>query len=548
MRAKARTSKRSAVSKAGKTATTSKTRKTATTSKAGKTATTSKSRKTAATSKTRNAAKPTGRRTTSKASPKNRSGSTTKRVTRIQGDPKRTKSKPTGLAIDGLPSGDELLGRCERIVQLALARQADEAEAYWEWDVDLGVEIENGAIANTGGGRSQGGSVRVVVDGRPGFAYLTQESDAEDAIQRAIRNTRAMPALGYALPASRAIGPTRGTWNETLAQLDSQRATDWAKDLLAGAAEGCPKGVVSGGGVGQSAAACALFSSAGAETWDRGTSASVGASVVLEDSGGKSVSASESRESVTAKLDAHLVGLQAGGITQSLRAPKPAKAGRMSLVLEPEVASELIVGLSVASAMGDDAMRGKTLWSKKLGGQVAAPVLSIVDAPGLAFGIPGSRADGEGLATRRLPIIEDGILRNFLFDSWDGHRHKQPSTHSAVRSGFKGRPTAGTHKLVLSGIKPRSADALVSDVQDGYLVDSVLGAHTANATTGEFSVTAPNVWRIQDGAVAGPVKEIAIAGNLPELLANVQAVSKPVKWGAGYVMPRVLVGGMSVSI
>lgn len=446
------------------------------------------------------------------------------------------------------PDGEGLLGRCERIVALALARKADEAECYWEWEADVGVEVENNKVASTSGGRSQGGSVRVLANGRPGFAYLTRDEDAAQAVEQALRNARAMPAKGYHLPEARRVNAGRGAWDDEVAQLELAHTTAYAAELLAGAAEACPTGTVTGGGASLSAAVWALASSRGAAVHERATLASVSAAVVLEDAGGRSVSASESADSVTRRLDARGVGHKAGETTQSLRGPRPAKAGRTSLVLEPEVVAELMAGPAVSAATGDDAMRGQTFWSGRLAQAVAAASLSLADEPGNPIGIPGPAADGEGLAARRVPIVQDGVLAAYLFDSWDGHRHGRPSTHSAVRGGFKSRPGPGTHKLVLSGAQPRPPSALVADVDDGYLVDSVLGAHTANATTGEFSVTAPNVWRIRKGELDGPASELAIAGSLDSLLRSVRSVSAPAKWGDGWVMPRVVVDDVAVSV
>lgn len=442
----------------------------------------------------------------------------------------------------------QLLGRCERIVQMALARKADQAECYWEWGADLSLELENGKVASTGTSRSQGGSVRVVQGGRPGFAYLTSESDAEQAIERALANSRAMPAKGYSLPAGDRVTGGAGAWDDAVAALDDAFAAQLATQMLQGAREGCPEGNVSGGGVGLSASAWALASSEGAAVQDRSTLLSAGCSVVLAD-GERSVSASESRETRQARLDAHEVGRVAGATTQSLRNPsKVAKGGRPPILLEPEVAHELLVSLALDAAHGDEAMRGKTVWSNHLGASVAAPTFTLVDDATLTTGLSAAPADGEGLAARRIPILEGGILRSFLFDSWDGHQHGQPSSHSAVRSGFKSRPDTGTLNVVLDGPKPKRLDAMVAGIDDGYLVDAVLGAHTANATTGEFSVTAPNVWRIRKGAVEGPVRELAIAGRLEGLAKSVEAVSDQAKNGDGWKVPHVLVGGLSVSV
>ncbi|MHB8634643.1 MAG: TldD/PmbA family protein [Thermoplasmatota archaeon] len=446
-----------------------------------------------------------------------------------------------------IPAGSELLARCERLVEMALARKADEAEAYWEADEDLSIEIENGKVASTGGGRSQGGSLRVVSGGRPGFAYLTDWKDAGSAIDRALLNATAMPAKGYHLPAATRLRSPAALWDDEVALLDHGRAAGWARDLVTGAKESCPAGTVTGGGVSQSAGVWALCSSLGAAVEERSTLASAGCSLVLS-AGGTSVSASESKEGRTARLDAHAVGVQAGATTKSLAGPKAIQGGAMDVILEPEVALEMLAAPAAAAATGDDALRGKTCWSGQLGNVVASSAWRLHDDASAPGSIPGPASDGEGLATRPLSLVEGGVLGTYLFDSWDGHQHGRPSTHSAQRPGFKGRPETGTHNLVMGGAAPKSVEGIVAGVDRGLLIDSVLGAHTANPTTGEFSVTAPNVWLIEKGAVVGPVTEVALAGSLGGWAKAVEAVSVPARQGEGWVMPRVLIRGASVSV
>ncbi|HEX2066373.1 MAG TPA: metallopeptidase TldD-related protein [Candidatus Thermoplasmatota archaeon] len=155
--------------------------------------------------------------------------------------------------------------------------------------------------------------------------------------------------------------------------------------------------------------------------------------------------------------------------------------------------------------------------------------------------------DDEGLPTAPLPIVGEGVLRSFLYDAWDAHEHGAASTRSGVRGDFKSRVETGTHHLVVSGSQPRPLDQLLAGVDDGFLVDSVLGAHTANVTTGDFSVTAPGVWRIRKGEVVGPVTEIALGGNLPQLLQRLDGVSQEAKQMAGARIPHLLFRGVDVS-
>lgn len=443
--------------------------------------------------------------------------------------------------------GDDLLARCERVVEMALARGAAQAESYAESAASLDVELEGGRIATTGASLGAGASIRLVAGGRLGFAYWTQDDQAAASIDRALQQARLAPKRGFHFPDPIEGRSLPGRWHHDVAALRVDDAIALADELLAGAKEASPKSTVAGGGASLDHATWALASSTGIRVWDRDTSVSCSASLVLQD-GTRSISSGESRSAHALRLDARDVAAEAGRTVESLKGPKPSEAkGKADLILRPDAAAELVTGLAVSAATGDDAMRGKTVWSKKLGEQVAVADLDLADDPWVPGAVGGSAIDGDGLPTRHQPILERGVLKAFLFDSWDAHRHKQATTRSAVRGGFKSRPDTGTHHLVLSSRKSRPLDRIVAGTDDGYLVDSVLGAHTANVVTGDFSVTSPNVWRVRKGAIVGPVTEVAIGGNLPDLLRRLDGVSKEAKQMDGARIPAVRFRDVTIS-
>lgn len=444
-------------------------------------------------------------------------------------------------------AGADLLARCERVVELALSRGAEQAEAYTESAASLDVELEADRIATTGTSRGAGSSIRLVKEGRLGFAYWTDDAQAKEAIERALGQARLAPHRRFLFPAGEKPKPLAGRWDDRIAALEVADAIGLAEELLAGAKSTAKKATLAGGGASLDHATWALASSAGVAAWDRETSVGASASLVLKD-GERSVSSGESRTAHQLKLDARDVGAEAGRNVTSLKGPKPADAkGLADLLLRPEAASDLVLGLAISAATGDEAMRGKTVWSRKRGQAVAAKDLDLVDDTRVPGAVGGAILDGDGLPTRRLPILDGGVLATFLFDSWDAHRHGEKGTRSAVRGGFKSRPDTGTHHLVLSSRKAVPYDKLVAGTDDGYLVESVLGAHTANVTTGDFSVTAPNVWRVRNGAIVGPVTEVAIAGNLPDLLMRLDGAAKEAKRMDGAQVPAIRFHDVAVS-
>ncbi len=414
-----------------------------------------------------------------------------------------------------------LLGEAERLVEKAIAAGADEAEVHWSRDVSLEIVLENGAVQGGARSRTEGASLRVIKDGRLGFAYLTDAADAEKTIQRALRLSRLAPKKSMHLPSPQGAGSVGAQWDDETAKLDVAELLSLGQDVLAAAKHDDVQ--LAGGGVEATWGVAAIANSHGIAQHHRATSTGIGINLVTHD-GDAAMNLWDDASTHLGAPDPQQLVARAVQDLLSLRQPAPSKSGAVDVVFQPSAASELVCGLIGSAVDGDDAMRGKSVWSERLGDAVAASHLSIIDDTTRAGAIGAMPFDGDGLPTKPTPIIQDGVLKTFLFDTRDAAEHGQASTHHAQRSSFKSPPGVGAHHLVIEGRDARPDDAIIGSIDDGYLVESVLGAHTANATTGDFSITAPNVWRIQRGQVVGAAEEIAIAGNLPELLMNLERV------------------------
>ncbi|HEX2066650.1 MAG TPA: DNA gyrase modulator, partial [Candidatus Thermoplasmatota archaeon] len=242
---------------------------------------------------------------------------------------------------------DALLGHAERLAGQAASRGL-QAEAYLERGIDLGVSLEKGAIAGTSASQSMGGAWRVVQDGRLGFAYFTHLDDALRALDQAVLQSSHAPKKGFELPAAAQPRPLAGRWDPAVAALDVDLAMRLAQDVLAGAQEGAPKALVTGGGAGLEAGWRAIASTQGVACADRATTAGVHASLVQED-GERSVSASEGQTRHDARVDGRAVARQAAATLVSLLGPTPAgEGGQVDVVFRPEAAEELVTGLVVS--------------------------------------------------------------------------------------------------------------------------------------------------------------------------------------------------------
>ena len=220
---------------------------------------------------------------------------------------------------------------------------------------------------------------------------------------------------------------------------------------------------------------------------------------------------------------------------------------RVPIVFAPEVARTL-VGSVFEAASGDSIWRGASFLAGKIGEQIAVPALNIVDdhlmllATG-AGGFGTSPFDGEGLPSQRNVVVENGVLRTYLLNTYAARKLGMKSTHNASR-GLAGTPGIGSGNLF---IQPGTLtpDEIIADVPTGFYVTSLMG-FGVNVVTGDYSRGATGLW-IENGALTHAVEEVTIAGNLREMLKNINAIGNDLVFRGSVASPTLRIDGMTVA-
>ena len=215
---------------------------------------------------------------------------------------------------------------------------------------------------------------------------------------------------------------------------------------------------------------------------------------------------------------------------------------RVPIVFAPEIARSL-VGNIFEAANGDSVYRGASFWANQLGQQVASSNVTVTDdgtIPGLFGTAP---FDGEGLPTRRTVIVENGVLKNYLLNTYTGRKLSMQSTGNASR-GLAGTPGIGAGNLFLENgsVSPQQ---LLADVKVGLYVTELMG-FGVNMVTGDYSRGAAGLW-IENGELTFAVEEITIAGNLKEMLNNVTAIANDLEFRGAVASPTLRIDGMTIA-
>ena len=425
---------------------------------------------------------------------------------------------------------------------LALARRiagaaepGEEIEAFVSGGSVTRVRVHGGEVESLTQASSAGIGVRVVKDKRQGFAWAAShdEAVAAEALAEARDNAAyAEPDEWVGLASPDGVEPPDvELWRDGLAELTTDRKIELALELEAAVLAGDPRivGVRTaawGDGVGEGA----VVTSTGIEAWGRATSCNLSVSALAEADGETKTGYGVSVGRAPGDID--LAAAAADAVDRSTRllgAVQPS-SGIVTLVLEPQMAATIF---SIVGGMfgGESVLKGRSPFAERVGEVIASPLVFLVDDPTEPLSLGADQHDGEGLATRRVTLIEAGVLQGFLHNTYTGRRAGAVSTASAVR-GYRSTPGAGAQALALA---PGSGtlDELIAQVDHGVLVQSMSGLHSGvNPTSGDFSVGVEGLL-IRNGQRAEPIREATLASTIQRLLLDVRAIGAEREWTPG---------------
>ncbi len=261
-------------------------------------------------------------------------------------------------------------------------------------------------------------------------------------------------------------------------------------------------------------------STAGFAGWKKATSASCGSAVVLQDGEHFELGSYGKGARHQADLDGALYARLAVEHTARILGGKPLPTGKYTLILDPEIAASLIEEVGELFC-ASDVHRGRSLMKGKLGQAVAGKAVTLLDDARISRCLGSCVFDGEGVPTGRTTLIDAGIASNYLYNMQYAQKDEVPSTGNASRS-LGGLPDVGTSNLVLVPGK-ESRDSLVKSVAEGFLVLELMGLHTLDPVSGDFSLGAKGLY-LKNGVEDAPVAGVTIAGNLLDLMERIVAV------------------------
>lgn len=416
---------------------------------------------------------------------------------------------------------------------VAAAEDGEQVEAFVARSRDSEIRVYEGEVEQLAVAESLGVGIRVVTDRRQGFAYCGTFDRA--AVLEALAEARdnaafAEPDEWAGLPTSDGVEPQDlNLWHGELLAVPTDRKVAMAIDLEHAVRAADPRicGLESCD-YGDSVAEMVVASTEGIRREARTTGCEVVAYSLAADEDGTQTGFGFSVGRTFDDLDVNTAAREAADrATRMLGAQKPSSA-RFTVVLDPWVTAQL-VGIMAGTLSGDEVVKGRSLFADRVGEEVAATLITLVEDPTDPRSWGASPIDDEGLASRRVPLITDGVLQGFVHTSWTGRRMGVPSTGSAERAGFKSTPGAACRSASLT---PGDLDPakILEGVEDGVLIQEVSGLHSGvNPVSGDLSTGAEGL-RIRSGELAEPLREFTIASTLQRIMRDIRSVGNDLTW------------------
>ena len=407
-----------------------------------------------------------------------------------------------------------------------LRKEGVEGEVYLERSITTKIAVHEGKLESLVERRDHGAGVRVFAGQRTAFAFATDlsQSGLSAAIGRAcaiaphakLDEANVLPGIAPALPPLVNV-------DHRMESVPVAEKVEIAKEVEASARAESPKiQKIREASYQDFLGTIYIANSRGQRITHEAGRSYASISLAATDSSGSQTGHCVGWALGPHGLDPAAIGRE--GARRGLRklgAVQPATA-RTTVVLDPEATAELFGALAPLFS-ADAVLKDRTLLATRVGDAVASSRVTLVDDGGIAGGFSSAPVDGEGTPTRESVLIDGGVLRGFFQTAFTARKMGVSPTGNGVRGGYAGSPEPSPTNLYLrpTGV-PRKT--LLGMVSSGIYITELMGLHTIDTITGDFSLGASGQ-ALRDGRLDRPLDRMAISGNVLELLMAVEQVA-----------------------
>jgi PmbA protein len=425
----------------------------------------------------------------------------------------------------------------------------DGYEVYVASSSGLTIEVKDGDIDVFVNSDDIGISLRVLKEQKLGVAFSTHllPGDVPTLVQEVIHGASATdpdPFVGFPVPSAHPR-PQLEQFDPYLHKTSVGDKIDMARDLEAAARSSDPRiKKVRKAAYVETTGTVMIRNHSGLDlSYDR-TLVAGHIMVVAEDGGSAEIGWDYGFSPFLGQLEMDSIGKTAAERAVRMLGARPVKSMQTPAVLPPWVAADILSVLS-ASFLADNIQKGKSMLVGRMGEQVFSTHVTIVDDGLYPGGMGSSPFDDEGSVRQETVLVSEGVIRGFLYDYYTATKENRGSTGNAGRQDIKAPPSVRTTNFYIPN-GSFAPDDLVSSLEEGFMVTDLIGLHTADPISGDFSVGAAGLW-IKRGEAVFPVKGVAISGNIMDLFSKVDGIGTDLAFFGKTGAPSLRISNLHVA-
>ncbi|MDD5189950.1 MAG: TldD/PmbA family protein [Dehalococcoidales bacterium] len=415
---------------------------------------------------------------------------------------------------------EEILARAKKVAQAA--------EVYTTSITETPVQFESNRLKNIQSKQSTSVALRVMVNGRIGYATSSRVDDIQDLVDNAVATAAFGAKAEFEFSTRQRFTPVE-VYDPAVNKVTLAQMTGLGEKIIAAVNQHSPD-VLCEGSVTKMVAELHIANSLGGKAGYKKSVFAMsidgqrvrGTDMLFVGDGASSCHPVLDPKSIIATITEQL---------ELAKNPAAISSKAMPVIFTPEgVASALVMPL-MSAFNGKTVLEGASPIGQKLGEQVFDANLTVNDDPTIPFR-PGSQpCDDEGIPCRKHVMIQNGVVNGFLYDLQTAAKAKTKSTGNGNRGGGS-LPSPSWHAFVLEGGKA-SFQSMVKGIKEGLVVEQLMGAGQGNVLGGDFSGNVLLGYKIENGQIVGRVKDTMVSGNIYTMLKNIAAIGSDSKWVGG---------------
>ena len=429
----------------------------------------------------------------------------------------------------------ETADKCVKEVE----KLSDNWEIFIANSETINVESKNDILSFAKQEIEKGVGIRIIKDNKIGFAYTTDLDKIYETAQKALDNAKLNKLdENYEFAHVEKVTDVKGTYDARYDDLSLDECCKFLENIIERTKDNDCN--VTSAGFSASKGEELIINSNGVSIYDKGTGFSGGLSVYIEKDGQYAASY-DYNSSRHLDLEYERLTDDACKLVHDSLNPKTIETKNCDVILDYYAASGLL-STFIQGFNSENVLRGRSILHDKINTEITNSNLTIIDNPLLENAMGTSKCDGEGTASKKTTLVEDGVLKSFLYDIYTANKSGCESTSNGYRASYLTTPDVSPSNLELKFKNSIGLD----EIDSGIITTNVLGAHTANPISGDFSVELSNAFTVENGEITDGVKKAMISGNIYELMKKCESIESEIKQKGSFIIPKIMIHDLKV--